>query len=329
MKLTIPDLSLVVLIGASGSGKSTFARTHFLPTETISSDACRALVSDDENNQAATNDAFDVLHFITGKRLAAGRLTVIDATNVEAAARRPLVALARHYHCLPVAVVFDLPERVCLEHNAARPDRQFGPHVVRRQTANLRRSLHGLGREGFRHVFTLSSVEEVATATVERQPLWCNRTDEHGPFDIIGDVHGCADELQELLARLGYQAGESAATLGQETPLHTHPEGRKAVFLGDLVDRGPRILDTMRMVQAMVAHGSAFCVPGNHDMKLLRKLRGRDVAVTHGLETTMAELDALPKRSARRSAAIWCPFLMDWSATTCWTMQGWWLRMPD
>src|SRR5579871_127021 len=125
MKLTIPDLSLVVLIGASGCGKSTFARRHFLPTETLSSDACRALVSDDENNQAATNDAFEVLHFIAARRLAAGRLTVVDATNVRPEARGPLVALARRYHCLPVAIVFDLPERICQERNRTRPDRDF------------------------------------------------------------------------------------------------------------------------------------------------------------------------------------------------------------
>src|SRR5579871_4130871 len=120
MKLTIPELSLVVLIGPSGSGKSTFARAHFQPTETLSSDACRALVSDDENNQEATHDAFEVLHFIAAKRLAAGRLTVVDATNVQPEARRPLVELARRYHCLPVAIVFALPERVCQERNASR-----------------------------------------------------------------------------------------------------------------------------------------------------------------------------------------------------------------
>src|SRR5574339_792349 len=99
MKLSIPDLSLVVLIGISGSGKSTFARKHFKPTEVISSDFCRGLVSDDENSQAATKDAFEVLHFIAAKRLAAGRLTVVDATNVQAEARKPLVELARRYHC--------------------------------------------------------------------------------------------------------------------------------------------------------------------------------------------------------------------------------------
>ena len=91
MKFTIPELSFVVLIGVSGSGKSTFARKHFKPTEILTSDACRGLVSDDENSQAATKDAFEVLHFIARKRLAAGKLTVVDATNVQPESRKPLV----------------------------------------------------------------------------------------------------------------------------------------------------------------------------------------------------------------------------------------------
>src|SRR2546429_8906319 len=127
MKLTIPELSLVVLVGPSGCGKSTFARRHFRATEVLSSDFCRGLVSDDENDQAATKDAFEVLHFVAGKRLAAGRLTVVDATNVQSDARTPLVALARTYHCLPVAIVFDLPEKLCHERNRDRADRGVRP----------------------------------------------------------------------------------------------------------------------------------------------------------------------------------------------------------
>src|SRR3954447_5142967 len=168
MKITIPELSLVVLIGPSGSGKSTFARRHFRPTEILSSDACRGMVSDDEKEQAVTKDAFEVLRFIAGKRLALGRLTVVDATNVQTEARKPFVELARQYHCLPVAIVLDMSERVCQERNRDRPDRDFGPHVVRNQTSQFRRSLRGLRKEGFRHVFVLDGPEQVKTAAVER-----------------------------------------------------------------------------------------------------------------------------------------------------------------
>src|SRR5262249_11264145 len=161
------NLSLVVLVGPCGSGKSTFARKHFMPTEVLSSDACRALVSDDENNQAVTNDAFEVLHYIAAKRLRLGRLTVIDATNVQPEARKPVAELARQYHCLPVAIVLNLPEKVCQERNRLRAERAFGPHVVRQQHAQLRRSLRSLAKEGFRHVFVLQGPEEVAAATVQ------------------------------------------------------------------------------------------------------------------------------------------------------------------
>ncbi|HLQ45989.1 MAG TPA: AAA family ATPase, partial [Planctomycetaceae bacterium] len=182
MKLTIPELALVVLVGVSGSGKSTFARRHFKATEVLSSDACRALVSDDENSQAATSEAFDVLHFIARKRLAGAKLTVVDATNVQPEARKPLVALAREFHCLPVAIVLDVPERVAHERNQARPDRDFGPHVVRQQASQLHRSLRALEREGFRRVHVLKSLEDIDAAEIVREPLWNNRKFDHGPF---------------------------------------------------------------------------------------------------------------------------------------------------
>jgi protein phosphatase len=283
MTFTIPELSLVVLIGPSGCGKSTFARKHFKPTEVMSSDGFRALVSDDENDQSATDDAFAALHFVAARRLARAKLTVVDATNVQPEARKPLVALAREYHVLPVAIVLDLPERVCHDRNRSRPDRDFGPHVIRNQRSQLHRSLRGLGREGFRHVHVLKSQEEVDAAVIERQPLWNNRKRETGPFDIIGDVHGCCDELEQLLQQLGYERNDGGPW--------AHPAGRKAIFVGDLVDRGPRIVDTLKTVMAMSQAGGALSVPGNHDMKLKRKLEGRDVKVSHGLDRTLQELD--------------------------------------
>ncbi|MES2789580.1 MAG: polynucleotide kinase-phosphatase [Planctomycetota bacterium] len=305
MPIKIPKLSLVVLIGPSGAGKSSFARQQFLPSEVLFSDYCRGLVSDNENDQAATVDAFDVLHYIAAKRLARGRLTVIDATNVQPEARAPLVSLARKHHCLPVAIVLNLPENVCCERNLGRPDRAFGPHVIRNQRAQLRKSLRGLRREGFRHVFILERPEEV-----EGVPLWNDRTAEHGPYDIIGDVHGCADELELLLEQLGY----ARTSLTEKDPvwgetLYRHPAGRQAVFVGDLVDRGPRVLDTLRIVRNMVQHGSGLCVPGNHDIKLLKKLSGRDVQITHGLAETLAEIDALPPEIQAAFCPALCEFL--------------------
>jgi protein phosphatase len=282
--ITIPELSLVVLVGPSGSGKSTFAARHFKPTEVLSSDEFRGLVSDDENDQSVTKDAFDALHFVAGKRLGLGRLSVIDATNVQREARRPLVELARAHHVLPVAIVFDLPEQLCIERNASRPDRNFGARVVRQQLSQLKRSLRGLDREGFRRVFVLRSPEEVESAEIEREPSWTDRSSDHGPFDIIGDIHGCHDELVSLLAKLGYEVAEDCSTA-------THAEGRKAVFLGDLVDRGPNTPAVLRLVMGMVASGSAVCVPGNHENKLVRALRGRDVQVTHGLAESLAQLE--------------------------------------
>jgi len=311
MKISIPNLSLVVLIGPSGSGKSTFARKHFLPTEVLSSDACRALVSDEENNQAVTNDAFEVLHFIAAKRLELGRLTVIDATNVQPEARKPLVALARQYHCLPVAIVLNMPEKICQERNRLRDNRDFGPHVVRQQHLQLRRSVRGLAKEGFRHIFVLENPEEVLAATIERVPLYNDKRHEHGPFDIIGDVHGCCDELEILLGRLGYLStpGEPGASATGVGPVYAHPQGRKAVFVGDLVDRGPRILDSVRLVRNMIASGSAFCLPGNHDIKLMRKLRGKNVRISHGLAQSLAEIDALPGDSRERFSKDLADFL--------------------
>ena len=282
MRLTIPDFALVLMMGASGSGKSTFAARHFLPTETLSSDRCRGWVADDETDQGASADAFDVLYYIAAKRLAARRLTVIDATFLRPEDRKKAVELARSYHALPVVIAIDTPEAVCAERNNSRTDRQFGAHVIRNHVQMLRRSLRGLGREGFRKVHILSSTADIDKAEIVREPLYNDRRGDHGPFDIIGDVHGCYDELRALLENLGYAPGPPSAW--------SHPEGRRAIFLGDLVDRGPRVPDCLRLVMDMVAARTALCVPGNHEMKLLKKLDGKDVKVAHGLAETLEQI---------------------------------------
>ncbi|MFE2596921.1 polynucleotide kinase-phosphatase [Streptomyces sp. NPDC059396] len=277
--LPVPDLSLVVLIGATGSGKSTFARSHFKPTQIVSSDFCRGLVADDENDQSASGDAFDVLHYIVAKRLAAGRLTVVDATNVQPESRKQLVRIAREYDVLPVAIVLDLPEEVCAARNAGRPDRAGMPrHVIKRHRAELRRSLRGLEREGFRKVHILRGEGEVAAAGIVLERRYNDLAHLTGPFDIIGDIHGCRSELETLLGKLGYEGG-------------AHPEGRTAVFVGDLVDRGPDSPGVLRLVMDMVESGNALCVPGNHENKLGRWLKGRKVQHTHGLAETVEQFE--------------------------------------
>ncbi|WP_329249121.1 polynucleotide kinase-phosphatase [Streptomyces canus] len=279
--LPVTDLSLVVLVGASGSGKSTFARRHFKPTEVISSDFCRGLVSDDENDQGATKDAFDVLHYIAGKRLAAGRRTVVDATSVQEDSRRQLIDLAKKYDVLPIAIVLDVPEEVCAERNAARTDRADMPiRVIKRHIRELRRSIRRLEREGFRKVHVLRGVADIENATVVTEKRFNDLTHLTGPFDIVGDIHGCASELESLLGKLGYTDG-------------VHPEGRTAVFVGDLVDRGPNSPGVLRRVMSMVKSGNALCVPGNHENKYGRYLKGRKVQHTHGLAETIEQMESV------------------------------------
>ncbi|MFF4649952.1 polynucleotide kinase-phosphatase [Streptomyces sp. NPDC001380] len=301
-RLPVPDLSLVVLVGTTGAGKSSFARRHFLPTQVLSSDACRGMVADDENDQSASADAFDVLHHIAGKRLAAGRLTVVDATNVQPESRRQLVRIAREHDVLPVAIVLDVPQQVCAERNAARPDRRgMGGHVIPRQHRELRRSLRSLEREGFRRVHVLRGTAEVDAAEIVYEKRYNDLRHLTGPFDVIGDVHGCRAELETLLTRLGYVLERDA----DGRPVGAaHPGGRTALFVGDLVDRGPDTPGVLRLAMGMAAAGTALCVPGNHENKLARALDGRKVTVSHGLQESLDQLAAEPEEFRGRVRAF-------------------------
>jgi polynucleotide kinase-phosphatase len=291
VEISVPAMSMIVLVGVSGSGKSTFARKHFLPTQVISSDFCRGLVADDENDQAATPDAFDVLHYIAGTRLRRGLLTVVDATNVQWEARKKLVELAKSYDVLVDAIVLDVPEEVAVARNALRPDRDFGAHVITRQRKDLRRSLSKISRDGFRRVHVLRG-DDIDGATIAYEKAWTDRRELAGPFDIIGDVHGCRAELETLLAELGWELrrDDEGRPAGA-----AHPGGRTAVFVGDLVDRGPDSPGVLRLVMGMVAAGTALCVAGNHEQKLVRALNGRKVTVAHGLERSLDQLAREPE----------------------------------
>jgi len=285
MRIEIPEIAVVALMGVSGSGKSTFARQFFKPTEVLSSDYFRALISDDENNQQVSAQAFDTLYYVANKRLELGLMTVIDATNVQKEARASVLRLAKEQNCHAVAIVLDIPEKICRERNGKRPDRSIGGHVITRQGDQLRRSIRLLQKEGFRYVYVLKSEEEIANVEIARIPLWSDKKGETGPLDIIGDIHGCYSELCALLDKLGYSVNRENGTV-------VPPDGRKAVFLGDLCDRGPCNVEVLRLVMGMVQSGAAYCIAGNHDVKLLKKLRGSNVQLTHGLDKTIEALES-------------------------------------
>lgn len=284
MKVTIPATSLVVLIGVAASGKSTFASTHFDTFEVLSSDFCRALLTGNPLDQSVSADAFDILGYIAGKRLAANRLTVVDATNVTAAARRQWIALAKEHDVMATAIVLDVPVPEARARDAAR-DHPVGPRVIERQAGDLRRGIKKLRQEGFRRVHILRA-EEVAEVEIIREPLLNDRREICGPFDLIGDVHGCLGELESLLGELGYTVERDE----QGRAIDAYHGKRKAIFVGDLVDRGPDTPGVLRLVMGMVEADHALCVTGNHEAKLERALTGRKVNPSHGLAETLEQL---------------------------------------
>jgi len=285
MRIEIPELSVVALIGVSGSGKSTFAKKYFKETEILSSDYFRGLISDDENDQSISSEAFESLYFMAKKRLDNKKLVVIDATNVQKRSRDEVLKLAREQNCLPVAIVLDMPENLCLERNLAKEDRKhFSPNVVKNQGKELRRSLKYLEKEGFRKVYIIKSLDEIENIEIIRTKLLNDKKDENGPFDIIGDVHGCFEELCELLEKLGYKVDKKNYDV-------IAPIGRKVIFLGDLCDRGAQNMDVLKLVMSIYKNSQGYCLLGNHDTKLLKKLKGSKISLNHGINLTLGQLE--------------------------------------
>jgi protein phosphatase len=286
--LSLPPLALLILCGPSGSGKSTWARKHFLSTQIVASDECRAMILDDAASQVANEDAFALFHTIIAQRLKHRRFTVADSTALKPKARADLLALARTWKVPAIVVAFDVPLDEAIRRDARRDGRTVGERVVTRHCQQFQQALVELKKEkslGALHVLTpeamdASRVERVKPAT------------EGTHFDVIGDIHGCFEELQELFEKLGYVVREDG--------LPRHPDGRLPVFVGDLTDRGPHSPEVLRLAIELVAAQAALFVPGNHDAKLFRMLRGATVQKTHGLDLTDAQLRALPDTTRER-----------------------------
>ena len=237
------------------------------------------------------------MHHITGARLRNRRLTVIDATNLQPEHRAPLVQLARDNDCPVVTIVMNTPLQDCIERNEARTDRQVPEQVVKNQHRRLRFNIRQTKKEGIRRQHIIATQEDNELAIVDLTRLRLNRPDLSGPFDIIGDVHGCYDELIALLTQLGYKTGSPAGTTDNKVDSNNravprHPRGRQAIFVGDLVDRGPASDRVLELVMDMTQAGTALCVAGNHENKLMRSMKGNPVQISHGLQQTMEQLDA-------------------------------------
>jgi predicted kinase/diadenosine tetraphosphatase ApaH/serine/threonine PP2A family protein phosphatase len=263
--IKIPRPTLVVLCGASGSGKTSFAARNFLPTSIVSTDALRGMICDDETNQESSFAAFDLLFRLVEARLRFSRTTVIDSTALDTKVRRKFLQLAAKYDYGALLIMFDTPLRSCIERDAAR-GRSVGAGVIKKQYRQFEHVKKHAYREGFDQIVTLNE-HESAAYKVEIGALPVEKPDERGPFDLIGDIHGCYDELVQLLTKLGYEGhGDS----------FRHPGGRKVVFLGDLVNRGPDSVGVVRVVASMVQSGAALYVRGNHCQYILAHFR-RDV----------------------------------------------------
>jgi protein phosphatase len=279
--LRIPPSALIVLIGPAASGKSTWATKHFRSTQIVSSDQCRALIADDEADQEASRDAFRIFHRIINERLKRGLLTVADSTALTATARADLLRSALVYNRPTVAVVFMMPAEVQRQWNQSR-SRHVPAAVLSEHRQMAQQMLNAICNEGFNQITILHSPADSDAMRICVGPVDAEHDD--GPFDIIGDVHGCYDELCDLLAELGYV--NQGNTWG-------HPEQRTLVFVGDLADRGPNSLGVWQLVLGMAEAGRALIVPGNHDNKFMRWLLGRPIRAGRGLTTTLSQFEAL------------------------------------
>ncbi len=250
MQITIPDFSLVIIVGADNYDNTYFIQQHFLSAE----------ITDDSDLK------------VIETRLKERAFTVIQLIDLKSPSFQTLARIAKKYHCQVRAMVLNPKSKV--------PNPNV--HLVQNFVAHHKQN-------GIYKIIELKSKEEIATIEIIKTKLLCDKRNEISAFDIIGDIHGCADELEELLQKLGYQIeiGEELLFGYKITPT----QGRKVVFVGDLTDRGPDSPRVLRIVMSMVKEKKAFCVRGNHDDKLYRYLEGNKVTLSHGLELTAEQLE--------------------------------------
>lgn len=282
-RIEIPANALVITLGPAGCGKSTFCE-RFPGHSVVSSDLCRAMITDDPTSQDANKQAFELFHLWIKSRLQHGRLAVADATNLTPRARKTLRDIAAERKVPVIVLRFATDLETCLAQNRQR-DRFVPEHVIRTHYEQYEIAREQIVEEGYSAIHTINPLREYELVINSGA-----RVVEAPGFDIIGDVHGCADELVTLLTTLGYTMGPIHGT-EEEGFSFVHPDGRKLVFVGDLTDRGPKSVITLRMAQFATEGGHHWTI-GNHDHKLMRALKGNKVKAGHGLQATLDQIEA-------------------------------------
>lgn len=255
MQIKIPTTSLIIIMGADNVAKKTFAQKFFHETEIFSNESTHLIEND------APTDWLERAK----QKLEKGEIVAILNQNESPLLRKAWRALATKCHAKLYGIVVQTADG---------------------SNTDIQKFLKNHQNEGFKKIQIIDFEKDIENIEIERTKLLCDKKDVTGNFDIIGDIHGCFEELKELLAKIGYLIQQN----GKEFDIFP-PENRKVIFVGDLTDRGPNAPDVLRLVMKMIKSKQAYCVCGNHDAKLLRKLSGQNVKLTHGLDLTMAQME--------------------------------------
>ncbi len=298
MKITIPYSGLVLLVGVSNSGKTTLLNKwmeekKILPSEVISSDKYRIIVGDKEfigwaerpkdeadslmdEYKSISAEAFNMIDHVVEARCRLNKVTFIDATHLYPDDRKKYIALAKKHNVPAIAVVMDAPQENLFERDEQRENPR-GKKRVKQQIQTFKREKRFIKKDGFTAVYFTDGQEEIEIVR-RNNPLLIDVGDG---IDIVGDIHGCYDEMIAILTKLGYEKNDE--------DLFVHSKGRIFLSLGDVMSRGPESLQTMLFFQRHVEKGLAYMIDSNHGWKIARWLDGRNVTLHHGDEKVEAE----------------------------------------
>jgi polynucleotide kinase-phosphatase len=300
MEVVLPYAGIVLLVGPSNSGKSTLlkrllANEQLLSSEVVSSDDFRVLVSDIEfidwkqrptdeadalydQYQKISEEAFALMDSLVETRCKLNKLTIVDATHLHPDDRKRYISIARNNHVPIVAIILDVDQDILLERDELR-DNPRGKRRIKQQYQVFKREKRFIKKEGYHATYFVQNTDEIELKRHHKNPI---EIDVDKGIDIIGDIHGCFDEMIEILEKLGYEQNHEN--------YYIHPEGRKFLSLGDVMSRGPKSLESMQFFLRHVNNGLAYMIDSNHGWKIARWLDGRKVTLNHGDEFVKEEL---------------------------------------